>query len=51
MKKTCCFTGHRKLPIEKIPELRQLLFNQIVTLAAQGITRFACGGASVAGLA
>lgn len=51
MKKTCCFTGHRELPKEKIPELRELLFKEIITLAANdGITHFAYG-VSVAGLA
>ena len=42
MKKTCCFTGHRKIPKEIIPKLREQVFNQIITLAVQGVTRFAC---------
>lgn len=43
--KTCCFTGHRKLPEEKLPQLRDALFKVIIRLASQGVTRFACGGA------
>ena len=43
--KTCCFTGHRELPEEQLPQLRNALFKVIVRLASQGITRFACGGA------
>ena len=43
--KTCCFTGHRELPEEQLPQLKQALFNVIVRLASQGVTRFACGGA------
>ena len=43
--KTCCFTGHRELPEEQLPQLRNALFKVIVRLAAQGVTRFACGGA------
>ena len=43
--KTCCFTGHRELPEEQLPQLRNALFKVIARLAAQGITRFACGGA------
>ena len=43
--KTCCFTGHRKLPEEQLPQLKQALFKVIVRLASQGVTRFACGGA------
>lgn len=43
--KTCCFTGHRELPEEQLPQLRDALFKVIARLAAQGVTRFACGGA------
>lgn len=43
--KTCCFTGHRELPEEQLPQLKQALFKVIVRLASQGVTRFACGGA------
>lgn len=43
--KTCCFTGHRELPEEQLPQLRNALFKVIVRLASQGVTRFACGGA------
>ena len=43
--KTCCFTGHRELPEEQLPQLKQTLFKVIVRLASQGVTRFACGGA------
>ena len=45
--KTCCFTGHRELPEEQLPQLKQTLFKVIVRLASQGVTRFACGGALV----
>ena len=43
--KTCCFTGHRELPEEQLPQLRNALFKVIARLVSQGVTRFACGGA------
>ena len=35
--KTCCFTGHRELPEEQLPQLKQALFKVIVRLASQGV--------------
>ncbi len=42
---TCCFTGHRELPEEKIPEIKRRLAEEIVCLISEGVTRFAAGGA------
>lgn len=43
--KTCCFSGHRDLPAEKLPALREALVREILNLLPKGVTRFACGGA------
>ena len=42
---TCCFTGHRLLPREKLPGITQRLSAQVDALIAQGVTRFLSGGA------
>lgn len=43
--KTCCFTGHRKLPIKKIDHIIKRLDHEIETLINQGVTTFLSGGA------
>ena len=42
---TCCFTGHRLLPREKLPGILMRLSAQVDALIAQGVTRFISGGA------
>ncbi|MBE7042533.1 MAG: DUF1273 domain-containing protein [Ruminococcaceae bacterium] len=42
---SCCFTGHRKIEQEKIPQLADRLFQEIVRLFHLGITHFYAGGA------
>ena len=43
--KTVCFTGHRELPAEKIPEISKRLEDTLVTLIEQGYCYFGAGGA------
>lgn len=42
---TCCFTGHRKLPKEKIEQLIVALDREVDRLIGQGVTTFISGGA------
>ncbi len=42
---TCCFTGHRVLPEEKIEQIKERLDREVDILAAQGVTNFISGGA------
>lgn len=45
-KQTCCFTGHRDLPREKIPEITERTANEIRDLIANNNVRFfGVGGA------
>ncbi len=41
----CAFSGHRSLPREEVPRLRELLFRTIEEQAAAGCSGFLCGGA------
>lgn len=43
--KTCCFTGHRNLPQDKIEKIVLNLNREIENLIAQGVTDFISGGA------
>ena len=43
--KTCCFSGHRKLPIDQALHINNLLVNQIFRLIDKGVNNFICGGA------
>lgn len=45
MKNTCCFTGHRRLPADKIEYIVKRLDNEIDILINQGVTEFISGGA------
>lgn len=45
IEKTCCFTGHRDIPEEKKPQIRQLLRQTIRNLIQEGICFFGTGGA------
>lgn len=42
---TCCFTGHRKLPKDKIECILKGLDREVEDLIAQGVTTFISGGA------
>ncbi len=42
---TCCFTGHRKLPKEKIEHIIKKLDREVGCLIEQGVTDFISGGA------
>jgi len=42
---TCCFTGHRYLPKEKLPDIVRQLEEVIENLIAQGVIYYGCGGA------
>ncbi|RYD05756.1 hypothetical protein N752_07635 [Desulforamulus aquiferis] len=41
---TCCFTGHRKLPKEKIEHIIKRLNHEIDNLISKGVTNFISGG-------
>lgn len=43
--KTCCFTGHRRIPKEALPRLEKRLQRELEALAARGIVYFGAGGA------
>jgi uncharacterized phage-like protein YoqJ len=43
--RTCCFTGHRNLPQDKIEKIVLNLNREIENLIAQGVTDFISGGA------
>lgn len=42
---TCCFTGHRKLPLQKREEIIRKLEQALITLIQSGIRYFGAGGA------
>lgn len=44
-KKTCCFTGHRKIPPEQYIRIAERLRAEIITLIRQGVIYFGVGGA------
>lgn len=43
--KTCCFTGHRALPADRLPQIKQRLEEEILKLVRQGVVYFGAGGA------
>ena len=43
--KTCCFTGHRKVPESEYPKIQKRLEEEIVYLIHQGVMEFRAGGA------
>lgn len=45
IKNTCCFTGHRHLPANKIEKIVINLDREIEKLIAEGVTDFISGGA------
>lgn len=42
---TCCFTGHRKIPVDELEGLAERLEKTLRALIAEGVSRFAAGGA------
>jgi len=42
---TCCFTGHRAIPVDELPKLKQLLKQEVSLLIERGFDTFCCGGA------
>ena len=44
-KLTCCFTGHRLLPKDRLDEITLRLSRQVDEMIAQGVCRFISGGA------
>lgn len=42
---TCCFTGHRRLPNDKIARLTMRLEQEVDALIHRGVTHFISGGA------
>ena len=43
--KAVCFTGHRKIPDDKMPEVLSRLYSAVAHLIFEGYTTFICGGA------
>lgn len=41
----CCFTGHRRMPPQALPAVRERLRAEIAHLAEKGVTTFLAGGA------
>ena len=44
-KRTCCFTGHRKIPSEELSELERRLRSAIISAINNGYMFFGAGGA------
>ena len=44
--RSCCFSGHRKLPSEQLEEIRKRLKAEVISLINTGIRAFYCGLAS-----
>ncbi|MEE1491995.1 MAG: SLOG family protein, partial [Massilioclostridium sp.] len=42
---TCCFTGHRDLPPQKLPYIQKRLEQELLQLIHQGVRYFGAGGA------
>lgn len=45
MNKACCFSGHRDIPIENLPVIRNRIKRSILNFIDNGGRFFACGGA------
>ena len=43
--RTACFTGHRELPTDDLPEISKRLEDTLLTLIEQGYCYFGAGGA------
>ncbi len=42
---TCCFTGHRDIKAEDVPEIKKNISAEIESLIKRGIIYYGCGGA------
>ncbi len=42
---SCCFTGHRKIPKDKLDQIKQSVRHEIDRAYVRGYRRFLCGGA------
>ena len=42
---TCCFTGHRDIKSEDVPEIKKNIWAEIEKLIKRGILYYGCGGA------
>ncbi|MBQ6380706.1 MAG: DUF1273 family protein [Clostridia bacterium] len=42
---TCCFTGHRKIPKDELPQIKSKLKNTIIELINNGVIYYGAGGA------
>ena len=42
---TCCFTGHRYLPKDKLEEIKELTKTEVIKLISNGVKYFGAGGA------
>lgn len=47
---TCCFTGHRDIPADRLPVVSTKLRTEILQAISDGYTHFICGFASGASL-
>ena len=45
MEKTCCFTGHRDIPEDRMCDVKKRLADAVETLISEGYTAFIAGGA------
>ncbi len=43
--KTCCFTGHRKIPVNRITEMKKSIISEVNKLIAQDVIYYGTGGA------
>ena len=44
-KRTCCFTGHRRISCEDLPNIKYRIRIAILSAINEGYTYFGCGGA------
>lgn len=42
---TCCFTGHRDIKDEDVPEIKKNILAEVESLIKRGIIYYGCGGA------
>ena len=43
--KTCCFTGHREIPLSEYEKIQNALEQTIISLMKKGVCYFGAGGA------
>lgn len=44
-KQICCFSGHRTIPKEKLPQIKEAVERSIIELIERGVMFFGNGGA------